>query len=143
MDYDKKGFNSLGVVMAAYFNIQLSEDKKNVTLDFLPESGVSGSLKLSPDQLSEFIRVLGIVRWAIAEGQVLPDIMGAEIKPAYQTRWAIQEETLSESVLMAFQHPGYGPVGFVIPPDDVKIMIKALQAYQKKNSRKKRTQKLS
>lgn len=113
--------------MAIDMNIRITEDRKKTILTFSPESGVTGELELNQLELANLISALGSVRWTMAEGQKIAEITGAKIQPAYQTKWAVQKDTLKEETLLAFQHPGYGPVGFVLSDKQIKEYIKALQ----------------
>lgn len=113
--------------MAIDVNIRITEDRKKTILTFSPESGVTGQLELSQVELDNLLAALGSVRWAMAEGQSIPDITGVKIRPVYQTKWAIQKDTLKDETFLAFQHPGYGPVGFVLSDKQIKEYVKALQ----------------
>lgn len=113
--------------MAIDVNIRVTEDRKKVLLTFAPDSGVSGTLGLSQPELEQLITVLGSVRWMMAEGQQLPEISGAKIQPAHQTKWAVQKDPSKAETLLAFQHPGYGPVGFLLADKQVREYVTALQ----------------
>lgn len=113
--------------MAIDVNIRITEDRKKTILTFSPDSGVTGQLELNQLELDNLIQALGSVRWMMAEGQKIAEITGAHIKPAYQTKWAIQKNIEKAETLLAFQHPGFGPLGFVLSDQQVKEYVKALQ----------------
>lgn len=113
--------------MAIDINIKLSEDRQNTTLTFTSGEDAPSKIDLTQAELEDLIRVLGILHWSMAEGKAIPEIKGAKIKPAYQTNWAIQKDKDSAGTLLAFQHPGYGAVGFVLSEQQIKEYTKALQ----------------
>lgn len=113
--------------MSVNVNIKISDDRQKATLTFSGEGEPEGKLDLTQAELEDLIRVLGIVHWSMADGKPVPDIKGAKIKPAYQTKWAIQKDKDSPGTLLAFQHPGYGAVGFVLADQQVREYSKALQ----------------
>lgn len=113
--------------MSVNINIKISDDRQKTTLTFSGGGDPEAKIDLTQDELEDLIRVLGIVHWSLADGKPIPDIKGAKIKPAYQTKWAIQKDKDSSGTLLAFQHPGYGAVGFVLADQQVKDYAKALQ----------------
>ncbi len=113
--------------MAIDVNIRIIDDRRKTVLTFSPDSGVKGDLELNLLELENLIQALGSVHWMMVEGQKLADITGVTIKPAYQTKWAIQKNVVKGETLLAFQHPGYGPVGFVLTDPQIKEYLKALQ----------------
>lgn len=113
--------------MAININIKLSEDREKATLTFPSDNDSEAKIDLIQAELEDLIRVLGILHWSMAEGKSIPAIKGAKLKPAYQTNWAIQKDKDSTGTLLAFQHPGYGAVGFVLSEQQTKEYTKALQ----------------
>ncbi|CAI3922819.1 unnamed protein product [Commensalibacter communis] len=113
--------------MAIDINIKIADDRTKATLTFSDETNPGSKIDLTQAELEDLIRVLGIVNWSMADGKPIPDIKGAKIKPAYQTKWAIQKDKDTTGTLLAFQHPGYGAVGFVLSDQQTKEYTKALQ----------------
>lgn len=113
--------------MSININIRITEDHKKTILTFGTEDESQNSVELSQGELSDLIQVLGTIHWAMAEGQALPDITGAQLKAVYQTKWAIQKDMNTKGTLLAFQHPGYGPVGFVLSDDQLKEYARGIQ----------------
>ncbi|CAI3954042.1 MULTISPECIES: hypothetical protein [Commensalibacter] len=113
--------------MSVDINIKLSEDREKTTLTFSGGGDPEAKIDLTQKELEDLIRVLGIVHWSMADGKPIPEIKGAQLKPAYQTKWAIQRDKDTLGTLLAFQHPGYGAVGFVLADDQAKEFAKALQ----------------
>lgn len=113
--------------MAIDVNIRITEDRRKTVLTFSPGSGVTGQLELNQLELENLIQALGSIRWMMIEGQQIAEITGTKIKPAYQTKWAIQKNVEKQETLLAFQHPGFGPLGFVLSDQQIKEYVKALQ----------------
>ncbi|CAK7192334.1 hypothetical protein COMNV_00527 [Commensalibacter sp. Nvir] len=113
--------------MSVNINIKISEDKTKLALGFLSDGLETKKIELSQKELEDFIRVLGTMRWAMAEGQKIPDIAGAKLVPAKQVKWAVQVSEGNDSTLLAFQHPAYGPVGFMLGDKEIKEYFEAVQ----------------
>ena len=114
---------------AARLQVTVSDDRQEATLMMLPESGLEGEVKFSLDQLSQLIASLGQARAAMLEKRAVPPMEGAPFTPIYKTQWAVQPEALTEGSIIAFQHPAYGPVGFVLPPSDIEKVVRALTVH--------------
>lgn len=95
-------------------------------LAFLPGSGVEGAVDLTLAQLSELIRALGLARAELAgPSPALDGAVQAVVGPA----WTVRPEALTEGSMLAFAHPNYGPVGFVLAAADVERMVRALTSH--------------
>ena len=106
--------------------IQVTEDKTSATISFLPESGVNGSLTLSLEQLTLLITALGNVRARMVVGQPIPPLEGQLINGVFNTKWYVQAEPVMDGSSLAFAHPAYGPVSFVVPRDQVAKIVRLL-----------------
>jgi hypothetical protein len=109
--------------------IHIADDKSSVAIEFLPASGASGSLALTLDQVTALIRGLGGAREQMVSGKPIPSLEGVEVKAIFNTRWYFQPEPLSEGSALAFYHPAFGPVGFVVPREQVSEMVNLLTAH--------------
>jgi hypothetical protein len=109
-------------------SIQIADDKSSVVVQFLPASGASGSLVLTLDQLTALIRGLGSARAQMVSGEQI-SLEGAEIQAIFNTRWYIQPEPLSEGSSLVFYHPAFGPIGFVVPRDQVSEIVRLLTVH--------------
>jgi len=109
--------------------VSVTADGRSATLSLLPESGVNGEIPLTLDQLSQLIASLGQARAAIVAKIPPVPIEGAPLTPVFGTSWAVQPEALTEGSVIAFQHPAYGPVGFVLPPADTEKVVRALTTH--------------
>ena len=105
---------------------QIIEDQSSVTVSFLPESGASGLFTLSVAQLTGMIAGLGNIHAQMVDGLPLPSIEGQAVNAIFNTRWFVQPEPLTEGSLLTFYHPAYGPVGFLVPRDQVLEMVRLL-----------------
>jgi hypothetical protein len=110
-------------------SIQIPENREGATIEFLPASGCSGSIRLTLDQLTSLIQVLGRVREQMVVGRPVPPLEGARVQPVLHTHWYVQPEPLSEGSLFTFYHPAFGPVGLVIARDQVPDIIHILTAH--------------
>jgi len=109
--------------------VSVSDDRQHATLTMLPDSGMEGEVRLSLDQLAQLIATLGQARAAMMEKRAIPSMEGASFTPIYKTQWAVQPEALTEGSVISFQHPAFGPVGFVLPPGDIEKVVRALTAH--------------
>jgi hypothetical protein len=107
-------------------SVGLADDRKSAVLTLLPASGVEGAVVLSLEQLSELIQALGTVRAALVAQTPQPPLEGAQLKAAFDPRWLISPEALTEGSMLAFQHPHYGPVAFVLPRREVEKVVRLL-----------------
>ncbi len=114
---------------SARMQVTVSDDRQQATLALLPESGLEGELSLTLDQISQLIASLGQARAAMLDKRPVPSMEGASFTPIYKTQWAVQPEALTEGSIIAFQHPAFGPVGFVLPPNDIEKVVRALTVH--------------
>jgi hypothetical protein len=112
--------------MSPRMQVSVSEDRQQATLSFLPGSGVEGQLELNFEQLSQLILSLGQVRAAMQEARPVPSMEGATVTPVFNTPWTVRPEALTEGSVIAFQHPAFGPVGFVLAAPDAEKVVRAL-----------------
>ena len=115
--------------MSARMRVAVSDDARTATLSLLPDSGVEGDISLSLDQITQLIFGLGQARAAMMQKLPIPPIEGAQFNPVFKTQWAVQPEALTEGSVIAFQHPAYGPVGFVLPAAAVEKVVRALTVH--------------
>lgn len=109
--------------------VAVTTDRSQTVLEMLPASGVEGRIQLDLSQLDTLIGRLGEARAAMVSNRPVPPIEGVQIRPVYSTRWAVHPEALTEGSVVAFQHPNYGPVGFVLAAPDIEKVVKALTAH--------------
>ncbi len=109
--------------------VQVSPDGAQATLTLPLPDGGKLDLQLPLDHLTQLIHALGTARAAMMARHPVPPMDGASIEPVFVTTWAVQPEALTEGSVIAFQHPAYGPVGFVLPPADAERVVRALGSH--------------
>jgi hypothetical protein len=107
-------------------SVTVSEDGTAARLTFLPASGVEGALDLTVEQLTTLIQALGTARARMLAGHSFPPLEGASVQAVVNPPWRVQPEALTEGSMLAFQHPGYGALGFVLQAADVEKMVRTL-----------------
>src|ERR1700722_17987040 len=111
---------------AERITIQIANDKQSVAINFLPASGATGSLNLTLDQFTALIRTFGKVRSQMVAGQEITALEGQAGEAVFNTRWYIHPDTLNDGSALRFYHPSFGAVGFVVPRDQVQLMVRLL-----------------
>lgn len=112
--------------MAEMMKITVTDDRSKATVEFLPLSGASGTLELSADQLLKLVHWLGHAHATMIAGVESPPLEGQQIQGIFNTRWYVSPELMGEATAMSFFHPAFGPLGFLIPIDQVEHMIHLL-----------------
>jgi hypothetical protein len=105
-----------------------SQDAPEAVLTLLPGSGAEGSVTLSATQLLELIVALGEARVRLLLGKH-PGLDTNPVQAVVGPAWAVRPEALTEGSMLAFAHPAYGSVGFVLPAVDVERMVRALTSH--------------
>jgi hypothetical protein len=121
--------------------IQIAEDKSKATFTFLPASGVTGTLEVTTDQLLHLIKTFGQTYQAMNAGNEIPKLEGEQIKAVFGPTWYASPELIGEASCLSFQHPAFGPLGFLIPIDQVEeklIPLLTNQVELSKQSRQRR-----
>ena len=104
-----------------------------VVLTLLPGSGAEGSVSLTPGQLLELITALGAARARLVA--TLPGeapergLNAAGVQAIVGPAWTVRPEAMTEGSMLAFAHPAFGTVGFVLPAGEVERMVKALTTH--------------
>jgi hypothetical protein len=106
--------------------VQIADDKQSVAINFLPASGVTGSLNLNLDQFTTLIQTFGNIRSQMVAGQEIPALEGQTVAAVFNTRWYIQPEPLNDGSALTFYHPSFGALGFLVPRDQVPLMVRLL-----------------
>ena len=110
-------------------SVSLNAEGTHARLNLLPASGLEGSIELNLDQLTSLMNVLGAARVRLLAGQPQPSLESVEIKAIVDPRWRVQPEALTEGSMLAFQHPAFGPLGFVLPAPEVERLVRALSSH--------------
>ncbi|PHR19306.1 MAG: hypothetical protein COA37_17915 [Hoeflea sp.] len=104
----------------------LSDDGTKVSLEFLPASGVQGTLHLTADQLLKLNQQLGSLRAQMVKNDTVPELEGQQIEAIINPKWHLQPGLIGEASMLCFQHPAFGPLGFAVPVDQVQKMVQLL-----------------
>jgi len=119
--------------MTERMKVTLSVDQSSATIEFLPASGVAGTLAVNADQLLSLIKALGDVHASMLVGKPLPPVEGINIEAIFNTRWHIQAELLTDGSVLSFYHPSFGPVAFLVPHEQVPEMVRLLSSHIEMN----------
>ncbi len=113
----------------ARMRVSVSADLREASLELLPASGLQGEIKLNLEQIGTLIARLGQARATMVAKMAPPPIDGIPLNPVYGTRWVVQPEALTEGSVIAFQHPAYGPVAFVLPAPELEKVVRTLTSH--------------
>ncbi len=118
----------------------MAQPRMNVALDggeavltLLPGSGAQGQMRLTLGQLLELIGALGVARAQLLE--LMPanakerGLEASGIQAIVGPAWMVRPEALTEGSMLAFAHPAFGTVGFVLPAPEVERMVRALTSH--------------
>jgi hypothetical protein len=108
--------------------MNVSVDGEGAVLSFLPGSGAEGSITLSAEQLLEVIVGLGSVRARLLAGRP-PALEVSSVQAVVGAAWTVRPEAMTEGSMLAFAHPAFGTVGFVLPAADIERMVRALTSH--------------
>ena len=112
-------------------DVSLTEGGAVLTL--LPGSGAEGRVELTLGQIGELIAALGVARSRLVsampadarERRLEPGAVQAVVGPA----WVVRPEAMTEGSMLAFAHPAFGTVGFVLAASEVEKMVRALTSH--------------
>ncbi len=104
------------------------EDAPENVLSLLPGSGAEGAITLSASQALELIMALGAGRVRLLAGPG-PALEATAVQAVVSPAWTVRPEALTEGSMLAFAHPAYGTVGFVLPAADIERMVRALMSH--------------
>ncbi len=113
----------------ARIDVSVSEDRKVARIELVSSRAQQASAELTLDQVTKLVASLGQARAAMVENLPVPSIDGVAINPIYVTQWAVQPEARTEGSVIAFQHPAFGPVGFVLNTHDAERVVRALSGH--------------
>ena len=107
-------------------SVTVSDDGATTQLNFLPSSGMEGSIDLTLEQLTSLVQALGTARARMMSGQPVTGLDRSAVQAVVNPPWRVQPEALTEGSMLAFHHPGFGALGFVLQAADVEKMVRAL-----------------
>lgn len=112
--------------MPGRFEITVAEDKSGVQIKLINQVDGEASASLGEREMLELIKALGAAHAALVEGKPIPPLEGQRISAVFDTRWYVNPELLGEASALSFFHPSYGPIGFLVPMDQVERMVALL-----------------
>ncbi|MGO4572906.1 hypothetical protein [Microvirga sp. 2TAF3] len=110
----------------ADIGVRIADDGQTVAIQ--PVDETSHPIDLTLDQITSLITHLGEARRQMVQGQPSPSLTGATISTAANTSWYIQSYP-NGGALFAFYHPSFGPVGFVLPRDQLSGVVQFLSEH--------------
>jgi hypothetical protein len=108
--------------------VRLSDDRNVAEIEIVVDDRPLEPVLMDLDQITKFVALLGEVRTRMLEGRPRMDLKGHEVRTVNDPTWMIQVAQIDGS-LLAFDHPGFGPVAFAIPRSDVAEMVRLLKAH--------------
>jgi hypothetical protein len=114
------------VNVSGRFEIKIADDKSTAALRVFDESGAEVVATMDADKLLSLIKGLGAVHSKMIEGRPLPDLERARVDAVVNPRWYVSPQLMGEASALSFYHPSFGPVGFLMPIDQVERMISFL-----------------
>lgn len=107
--------------------VKVTADKQAALIEFQSVALTTpATLTLSSDQLLELIQSLGKARAHLEHGKPIPVLENQTIHTIVDTRWYAQPEPLHGGSALMFSHPGFGPVGFLLPKEQVRELVRLL-----------------
>jgi hypothetical protein len=112
----------------ARIGVRIAEDRQSVVLEIAPIGERGTPVELSLEQFSNLIALLGEARHRMVEGSPVQPLEGKNVRTVMNPNWYIQVAQIDGS-LLAFDHPGFGPVAFAIPRTEVAKIVRLLNAH--------------
>lgn len=104
--------------------IEHDTEANRASLRFFDGDQQIGATMMSLEALTDLIQELGKVRSKLVQGKELPRLEELDIAGIFDTRWFCQPtDKPVPSTALSFQHPAFGPLGFVIPLHQVAQLI--------------------
>lgn len=97
-----------------------------MTVTLLSAGSSVGSVSFTLEQLTSAIRGLGRARKHMTCDQPRPPIEGQHVPAVSDISWYVGPELSLGGAALVFDHPCFGPLAFIIPPDQVAQTTRAL-----------------
>ena len=117
----------------AQARMDVSLQENGATLTLLPGSGAEGAVTLTLGQIGELLAALGTARARLVAA-LPPDakerrLEASGVQAVVGPAWVVRPEAMTEGSMLAFAHPAFGTVGFVLKASEVKKMVVALTSH--------------
>jgi hypothetical protein len=109
-----------------HVKVQIADDRSKAVVTFSPDAATTGGIEVSAAQLLEMIHKLGRAHQSMVEDREIPALKGQTIHSIFNTRWFVNPELMGEACVLSFYHTAFGPVGFVMPLDQIEKMASIL-----------------
>ena len=111
----------------AGLKIQVAHDRKTVTVEIPPAAPRSRRMEMTLEQLDALIGELGDARSRMVDGLPGESFKDDDVKisAVANTTWCIKASPPA-GVLLAFDHPKFGPVGFTLRRDQIATIVRFL-----------------
>ena len=111
----------------ARLKIQVARDRKTVAIEMSPGVALPHRVEMTLEKLDELISELGDARSRMVEGLPGESFSDGNVKisTVANTTWCIKASPPA-GVLIAFDHPKFGPVGFTLRKDQIANIVRFL-----------------
>ncbi|HTV33267.1 MAG TPA: hypothetical protein VME69_09230 [Methylocella sp.] len=113
------------------FEIKLTDDQSSVLIEATGESGEKITTRLDAQELLALIQELGKAHSQLIAERPVPPLKGQKIEGIFDTLWHVSPELMGEASALSFFHPFFGPVGFLVPIEQVEQMVLLLSDHIK------------
>ena len=104
------------------------EGSASVLLEIVSPAGTVAGISLNFDALTSVVRKLGEARMRLHSAPP-PALTGLTLPELYDPRWFVQPEPMTEGSALSLYHPAYGPLGFVLPRQEVATIVRVLSVH--------------
>ncbi len=111
----------------ARFRVRVTENQRTVAIAAAPAKRLSRQVELTLEELDQLISELGDARSQMVKGQPSANFESEDvvISAVGNTTWCIKARPPA-GVLLAFDHPKFGPVGFTLPSNQIAKIVSFL-----------------
>ena len=109
----------------ARLRVSIDKGYQTATITFLPDSGHTGAVTISRNELLLIIQELGKEHAALI-GQNVPKYEHTKVDHILNTRWYVEPELRGGASGLSFYHNAFGPVGFLLPIHEAERLAKTL-----------------
>ena len=112
--------------MSGRFEIKVADDKSSVSVKTIDDSGTEVAATLDSGKLLSLIKALGAAHSKLIDGRPVERLEGQKIEAVLNAQWFVNPQLMGEASALSFYHPAFGPVGFLVPIDQVDYMTSLL-----------------
>lgn len=105
-------------------NVKMSADRANAELEFRIQGKPVSRMALGPAALDDLIANLGALRAKMTQPVPTTISPGAKVETVVNPSW--RTDVQAQGPLLAIRHPGYGWQGFLIHPEQARVLGQGL-----------------